>query len=156
MVVRPDFGVMWLFGFTSFYHEKALPILVTTQFIPQMIMLRKLRNDLKATSISTWTLGMQMMLFAFLGTSWLHRLGKIGTGYTGDWNINGPYNYYVWVGWRWLNYVLFAIGQMILLLIYIYYRWSSRGLPGTKLDGGFGDATEQTSLLRRRNAGLLG
>lgn len=90
-------------GFTSFYHIPATLVLVTTQFLPQIAFTWRLRHNLKSTSISVWTLGLQMILFALLGISWRLRLGTIGVGWTSEWTIKGPADWYELIGWRCLK-----------------------------------------------------
>ena len=116
---RYDLGIGWFFGFTSFYHIPATLVLVITQFVPQIALAWRLRHDLKSTSISIWTLGSQMILFALLAISWRLRLGTIGTGWTSEWTIRGPTDWYEQMGWRYFNYAVFAVGQAVLFVIYI-------------------------------------
>lgn len=78
-----DFSIGVFLGFTSFYHIPATLVLVTTQFLPQIALAWRLRHSLKSTSISVWTLGLQMILFALLGISWRLRLGTIRVGWGG-------------------------------------------------------------------------
>lgn len=136
---RFDVGIGVFLGFTSFYHIPTTLVLVTTQFLPQIALAWRLRHDLKSTSISVWTLGLQMVLFVLLGISWRLRLGIIGTGWTSDWTIKGPADWYQWVGWRCFNYTLFAFGQAVLFVICVSF--GSRDFPL---------AGDRESLLRNR------
>ena len=134
-----DFSIGAFLGFTSFYHVPATLVLVTTQALPQIALAWRLRHDLKSTSISVWTLGSQTILFALLGISWRLRLGIIGAGWTSEWTIKGPADWYELIGWRCFNYAIFAIGQAVLFVTYISFGLSD--IP---------QARDRVSLLRNR------
>jgi hypothetical protein len=78
-------------GFTGRYHIPVVTTLAAAQFFPQA--------KLGSTSLSTWTLGSQAIIFVLLGISSRIRAGKIGTGFTHAWVIRSLTEWYMMIGW---------------------------------------------------------
>jgi hypothetical protein len=134
-------------GFTGKYHIVAVTILATAQFFPQFKLAWQLRRKLGSTSLSTWTLGSQMVIFALVGMSFRIRVGKIGVGFTHAWVIRSLTEWYMMIGWRCVPYVVYGLGQAVLFALLVYYRWKDAV--------GFADDSEHTIYAATEHSLLL-
>lgn len=141
---RPDEGVSIFMGACANVLSYTIFVFLISQFIPQIKLMHHLRHEPDTTSISPWTLGLHFITFVVVGVSWRAYLYQLRPGYLHDLlsSALGPIDWYTYVGWRWFNYILFALGQGMLLCLYVYYRYQSaarrnnsqRGSSGTDVD----------------------
>jgi hypothetical protein len=119
-----DIGSAAIFNLLGIYHVFALPLLVVSQFIPQIRLVWSLRHDLEHTVISLWTPFLQFFCFLMVGMSWKIYHAGIGRPYTQpDSLYPGWWEWYCRIGWRWLNYVAFGIGQGVLFMLYVHLKY---------------------------------
>jgi hypothetical protein len=139
-----EFGKGIFIGFTGRYHIPVVTILATARFK----LAWQLRRKLGSTSLSTWTLGSQMIIFALLGISSRIRLGKIGIGFTHAWVICSLTEWYMMIGWRCVPYVVYSLGQAALFALLVYYRWKGAVGVTCNSEHTIGATTEYSPLLR--------
>lgn len=126
-------------------------ILVISQFPSQITMAWAMRRQLAASSLSIWTLAVQMIAFILLGVSWIYRLGVPGTGFNrAPAGITDPFTWYYIVSWPYINNIIYGVGQGVLFSICAYYSYKERTRAPASFSGvGSGQQTvsERTSLL---------
>ena len=145
---KVEMGKAIFIGFTSRYHIPVVTILATAQFLPQVKLAWQLRGKLGSTSMSTWTIGSQMVIFVLLGIGSRIRVGKIGVGFTHAWMIRSLTDWYLMIGWRCVPYVVYGLGQVVLFALILYYKWKIAIDAGGNFEHTIGATTEYSPLLQ--------
>jgi len=133
---------------TSFVGIPLMVVFVIAQVRPEISTIWSLRRHLGLSSLSLWTLGIQMVAFMLLGLSWVIRIGKRGTGYNSDTPHYDPFTWYFLTGWRWVNYLLYGLGQAALFFLCMYCKYLERsGNTKLSVEDGRGNVDERRPLL---------
>ena len=108
---------------TLYFHLLILPFLTIGQFVPQLRMLRRERRRLGQLRLDTLASAIDAVLFLLIGISWRQLLAETTPLVVMFWyGLAHPLSWQQWGAWIWFDYVLFGVGQGLVLSMYLFLK----------------------------------